>query len=359
MRRVVFAALLVALVPPALAQAGKTPEAGPIITGAIDGFVRPAYAKFHADATKLRTAMTGLCSSPSQAALDGAKAAFGEAIEAWSTVEIIRFGPITQANRLERVLFWPDRKGTGLKQVQAALADQDPTATDAAQLASKSVAMQGFGALEFIVYGTGSEALSVPGDPYRCAYGAAIAGNIEAIAAEVDKGWADSDGFATKWQAPAAGNPFYRDGGEALGELFDVFVNGLELVRDVRLRGFLGDEAAQDKPRQAVFWRSGQTAASLGGNLAGMKALFDASKLGQALPPETAWIAQSIDITLANGVDAAKAAEGPTAEVLADPARRAKLDHLGLVTSSLSNLFGVRLAGELGLSAGFSSLDGD
>jgi predicted lipoprotein len=30
-----------------------------------------------------------------------------------------------------------------------------------------------------------------------------------------------------------------------------------------------------------------------------------------------------------------------------------------LVTSSLSELFGVRLAGALGLTAGFSSLDGD
>ncbi len=74
------------------------------------------------------------------------------------------------------MLFWPDRKGTGLKQVQAALASKDPTAADAAQLAGKSVAMQGLGALEFVLYGTGSEELATAGESYRCAYGAAIIG---------------------------------------------------------------------------------------------------------------------------------------------------------------------------------------
>ena len=84
------------------------------------------------------------------------------------------------------MLFWPDRKGIGLKQVQAALAAKDPTAADAAQLAGKSVAMQGLGALEFVLFGTGAETLAGTGDAYRCAYGAAIAANLDGIAAELD-----------------------------------------------------------------------------------------------------------------------------------------------------------------------------
>ena len=46
-------------------------------------------------------------------------------------------------------------------------------------------------------------------------------------------------------------------------------------------------------------------------------------------------------------------------EVLADPERRGKLSYFKLVTTSLSELFGKRLSAELGLTAGFSSLDGD
>ena len=161
------------------AAAEKKPSA--IIGQAIDGFIRPGYRDFHRATTDLTTTTQALCTAPSQEALDSARKAFGDAVDAWSTIEIIRFGPVTEQNRLERVLFWPDRKGTGLKQVQAALAAKDPSATDAAQLAGKSVAMQGLGALEFVLFGAGADALSGEGDAYRCAYGSAIAANLDGI----------------------------------------------------------------------------------------------------------------------------------------------------------------------------------
>ena len=87
---------------------------------------------------------------------------------------------------------------------------------------------------------------------------------------------------------PAPGNPLYQSGTEAVTELLEVFVNGLELVRDVRLGGFLGEKAADDKPKQAIYWRSDGTARSLAANMAGMKALFEASGLGDQLSPDIA-----------------------------------------------------------------------
>ncbi|MEP9387013.1 imelysin family protein [Mesorhizobium sp. KR9-304] len=329
-----------------------------IVKGAIDGFVRPGYAAFHRATSSLMAAEKDLCAAPSQTTLDAARKSYGATVDAWSRIEIIRFGPVTEQNRLERVLFWPDRKGTGLRQVQAALASSDPTAADAKQLAGKSVAMQGLGALEFVLYGTGSEVLAA-GDGYRCSYGAAIAGNLDAIAAELDAAWAAPDGFARIWANPSTENPLYRDGTEALTELMDVLVTGTELVRDVRLGGFLGKEAKDDKPRLALFWRSGKTVDALAGNLAGMKALLEASKLAGALPADQAWMGKEALFEFSNAANAAAAAQGPIAGVLADPERRGKLAYFGLVTSSLSNIFGTQMSGTLGLTAGFSSLDGD
>jgi predicted lipoprotein len=46
-------------------------------------------------------------------------------------------------------------------------------------------------------------------------------------------------------------------------------------------------------------------------------------------------------------------------DALKNEAQRNQLDHFRLTTSTLSELIGVRLTGALGLSAGFSSLDGD
>src|SRR5688572_25869494 len=285
-------------------------KAQDIVNGTIDGFVRPGYRTFHQAASTLLADQQALCAAPSQVTLDAARKSFGETVDAWSRIEIIRFGPVTEQNRLERVLFWPDRKGTGLKQVRAALASKDATAADAKKLAGKSVAMQGLGALEFVLHGTGSEALAT-GDAYRCSYGAAISGNLQTIAADIETAWAASDGFARTWADPAADNPLYRDGTEAVTELMDVFVTGTELVRDVRLGGFLGEEAGEDKPRRALFWRSGKTVDALAGNLGGMKALLEASKLADALPADLSWMGGEALFEFSNASNAAKAAGGP------------------------------------------------
>jgi predicted lipoprotein len=343
----------------AISPASAAVKASDVIGAAVDGFVRPAYASLHDHATGLTKAMHALCDAPSPANLDAARAGFSGTVDAWSTVEIITFGPIRQGNRLERMLFWPDRKSIGLKQVQAALAEKDATATDPAQLAQKSVAMQGFGALEFVLYGTGAEVLATKDDPYRCAYGAAIAGNLETMAGDVVADWNRQGGFADLWANPGPDNPLYRDGNEAVTELMGVFINGLEMVRDVRLKGFFGAAPDADKPRQAIYRRSQNTTASLAANLEGMDRLFMVSRVGDALSPEARWMADSTHILLTNGAADARAATGPIDEALTDPARREKLEHFGLVTSTLSCLIGTRMTAEFGLTAGFSSLDGD
>ena len=342
-----------------VSPASASVKASEIIQRAIDGFVRPAYAGLHDHAGRLAISVQALCEAPSQTALDAAHAEFSATVEAWSSAEIIGFGPIKENNRLERMLYWPDRKSIGLKQVQAALAGKDPTATDPAQLAGKSVAMQGLGALEFVLYGDGAEALAGKDDPYRCAYGAAVAKNIETMAADVDAAWKKPDGFAALWANPGPDNALYRDGTESVTELVGVFINELEMVRDVRLKGFLGAKSEADKPKQAIYWRSQNTGLSLAGNLSGVDALFEASKLGEALPEDSRWMAESIHIQLINGVATAKSVQGSIDKALADPPEREKFEHFALITSSLSGLIGTRLTAEFGLTAGFSSLDGD
>ena len=356
MLKLLAVGLLLGATAPSLAADVDAPA---VISNAIDGFVRPAYRDFHAATSKMNEAAASLCAAPSPDALKAAREAFGETVGAWSRAEIIRFGPVTEQNRLERILFWPDRKSTGLKQVQAALHAKDPTAADPAKLPGKSVAMQGLGALEFVLFGTDADSLATADAAYRCAFGAAISTNLDTIAGEIETGWAAPDGFAATWARPAPANALYRDDSEALGELLDIFITGLELDRDVRIGGFLGEEAAKDKPRQALFWRSQQTIPSLSGNLSGMKALFEISGLGAELPAGQEWIAKSIKFEFDNALNALSSTHGTLENMLADPAQRGRLSYAAIVTSSLSELFGTRLSGEFGLTAGFSSLDGD
>lgn len=59
--------------------------------------------------------MKALCAAPSKTADEAAKAAFADTVSSWSTIEIVRVGPVIEHNRFERVLYYPDKKGLGLK----------------------------------------------------------------------------------------------------------------------------------------------------------------------------------------------------------------------------------------------------
>ncbi|RFC69681.1 peptidase M75, Imelysin [Mesorhizobium denitrificans] len=330
------------------------------ITNAVDGFIRPAYRNF-ADATeKLNPALSTLCQSPSEQSLEGARAAFRQALIAWGEVEIIRIGPVTEENRQDRILHWPDRKGIGLKQVQAALSSEDPTAADAARLAQKSVAMQGLGALEYLVSGTGADDKAAWGDTYRCRYAQAVAGNLSTMAASISKAWDAPNGFAATWENPSPDNTLYRDDAESLTDLLDVFVQGTEMVRDVQLNGFFGASASDDKVKQAIYWRSNGTIDALNANFDGLSKLFEASHIADLATGDESYLGKSIDFQFANAHDSLSSLKGkPVEAILADEKMRQKLSFFRVLTSSLSEMFGTRLSGALKLTAGFSSLDGD
>jgi predicted lipoprotein len=348
-------AIAAALIPCAIpAQAENA-----TIAAAVSRFVRPAYAALHRSAATLRAGTEELCALPSPERLEAVRSGFSGIVAAWSHVEIVRIGPVAEENRLERMLFWPDRRGIGLRQVQAALAKGDTTAADPGTLSGKSVAMQGLGAFEFVAFGTGSETLAGAGDSFRCAYGLAIARNVETIAAGLDDAWQKPDGFALLWANPGDGNPLYRTDAEAMNELLGIFVHGLEMIRDVRIDGFLGATRDEDRPKQGIYWRSGNTIPSISANLGGMRSLFEAADFARLLDEPSKYIPGSIAFEFRNVENALGDADAPIERSLADPRTRTRLGYARLATSSLSQLFGERLAAALGLTAGFSSLDGD
>jgi len=172
----------------------ETDYAG-IARQALGEVIRPGYSALAETTGSLSTEVQDLCQQPSSAALKDAKDAFAASVGAWSKVEILRFGPVTQNQRYERLFYWPDPKGLGLKQVREALANEDETVT-AQTLAPKSVALQGLPALEELLYGDGADTLAKGGNAaFRCRFAASIAANVDNIAKEVVEGWSDGAPF--------------------------------------------------------------------------------------------------------------------------------------------------------------------
>lgn len=354
----VWVALLIGLLAtPAFAQ--LHPTARTVITQAVEDAIRPGFVEFAGETERLVAVQAELCAGPSVNALELARGQFGVVVRAWSGIEIYRFGPLMMGNRTERILFWPDRKGIALRQVQAILANEDETATDPATLYGKSVAVQGLGALEFVLFGTGAEALGTDGGAFRCRYGSAIATLLAQTSAEMSSEWADPAGISARLIRPDESDPDYRDNAEALQELVGVMAHGLEMIRDQRILPFLGRGGADPKPRSALFWRSNQTMPSILANFAALRALLANSDIWEYAPTEQFWIGEQAMAEFDSAAIHGSGVTGTVEEAMADPAQVDQVANVVVSSQVLGKLVGEDLPAALGLSVGFSSLDGD
>jgi predicted lipoprotein len=355
--RALIVAGLITLASPVLADTaipGKT-----IITSAIDGYIRPNFEQFAAATGVLKTDVDALCKTPSVDALGAVQAQFRATIAAFSRVEFVRIGPLGVGDRLERLLFWPDKKGIALKQVQGALAEKDATAATAESLQSKSVAMQGLVALEYLLFGTGSEELGTADGAYRCSYALASTSLIDGLATTIDAEWHDTspDGPAHHMLDPQPTADDYRTGTEVLEKLAATLIHGTETIRDQRITPILSD--GKPKPKSALFWRSGMTVPSLAGNFAGLRDYFIAAKYPEAMGVANSWVANGSIFEFQNAARAVGGIPDPIDKAVLDPEQIQALKYLVIITGSLDTLLGTNLAAALGLSVGFSQLDGD
>ncbi len=331
----------------------------PLMIAARDGFIRPGYGKLVAASGGLKEAVSALCNKPSSSKLDEVRRAYADLVSAWGGIEMVRFGPVLGDNVLDRFLFYPDRKGRGLKQVQRALATEDQTVLSAAQLAGKSVALQGLGTLDFILSGSGSDDLSVGDNSFRCLFAGSIAGNLQTMAVTLEDGWNSDAQFIGMWSDPGPQNTVFNDGREAVAHLLSTIVHALEAVQQVRLAAFLKNDPAKDRPRSAVLWRSQNTLRLMRANVESMARFYDISMLEEALPDK---LRQDVSGDIRRQFKAlieAMDTDQTIAEMLSDDAGRKRLIEIRQKLDALILTFYGRFAKAIGLRVGFFFADGD
>jgi predicted lipoprotein len=357
--RLLTAAVFAVLASPAFAQ-GAIPFHD-MIVGAIDDYARPKFAALADAAGTLHTTVATLCATPSGTALASAQEAFKSAVVAYSSVEFMHMGPLNIDERIERLLFWPDTKGIGLRQVQAALAQQDQTAADPATLEKKSVAMQGFAAVEYLLFGTGFEDLTSGAGAYRCSFANAATTLIGSLTKTLSDEWAATGpgSAADSMLNPQPASPDYRTELEVANKLVATLTVGTDTIRDQRLSPVLSFSTGKPKPRLALFWRSGMTARVLEANFAGLRDFFRAAKFEAATGKQYDWIGSGAEFEFKGAIEAAREVPMPIEKAVADPGGLLGLKQMYVSTGSLDTLVGENLSAALGLSAGFSALDGD
>lgn len=329
------------------------------VHSAIASYIIPNTERFAEVSEQTQSELSSLCLAPSEGSLDNARNGFHASILAFGRIEFLRLGPLDEGNRGHRLLFWPDRKSTGLKQVQRALLQNDNSVTDAKNFTQKSVALQGFGALEFLLFGSGSEKLTENSGAFRCRFAEAVAGNISTIAETLAAKWNDENGYQKIWTKPSASNPRYQSEIESLTKLVGLISNAMETIKDQRLKPLNPKGQILVNFKRALFWRSEVTGELLRANLQGIKDLIFILGLMQLLPQDKQWLAGSVSFEIENALKILSELEGPVQSWVNDENKAAKLSYLIIVIRSVQSILGEQVAEALNLPTTFSPLDGD
>ncbi|PHQ69643.1 MAG: hypothetical protein COB93_07530 [Sneathiella sp.] len=337
-------------------------------SAAIDHFVFdfaiPTYANFQASTEKLDQLVESLCATSTPAALNSVKVAFRNTVLSWSVAEVIRFGPVREKNRIERIFFWPDTRSRVQKSVNAQLgATHENLIAPTTLLSGRTVAIQGLPALEVLLFRGDSDRLAMEGgDATRCAFAKAISNNLVNISREIFVAWHSPDAFQETIRTAGPDNPRFRSDAEVIQEILKSGAEMTELISAVKLRPALGDTAKKSKPKRAAFWRSGLTLENIQANISGLVALQEKSRLSDLLPEaergyarNLLFDARQVENTLTKLIDEKK----PWKEQVTETNSRTLLLYLLNPLGGVKDILSIYYPEILGLQLGFNSLDGD
>ena len=373
--------------------------------GWLSGYIQPAMLTFESAARKTETSLVALCAqvaaprsgADSMNAVEAARQAeldFRALVLAWSRIEFLRFGPLVEENRYERISFWPDPRNVMLRQIPAVLARY--SGGESVDLSAQSVAVQGLPALEYLLYGkngllnpafgsvrvddarsgggvqpnvaVGPDDQTVPDVVRgRCDYSVDIARNLVGLGSALSAAWASDGVWGGGFANPAMGRDTYRSHQEVLSESMKALSGGLQFAAEVKMGpavvspGSTGPSAASVSSgaplsaeavhstlnvQRLPWWRSGLHADALVVTLQGMGAYYAAGHLALGA---SGWAGAQWQAELKQAVNL----------IESDGTGRQGWQAARLVLTNARRVLDEDIAPALGVGLGFNALDGD
>jgi len=272
MKQLIAAALLTLAAPALQAQDVASPDWSSINLAVTDQHAVPGYTRLAETAATLVPAAASLCAAPAADTLTALQDSYHLALDAWQGVAHLQFGPVTYFNWNYRLQFWPDDNGTGARQLDALLAAQDLTQLQAAAFERQSVGVQGFPALERLLFEDDALA-QVQAQPYRCQLVEAIAANLATIAEGIAQRW--SGDFRATIASPEQSGQF-ENAQDATVDFYKALVESVRRYQQQKLEPVLGESLQQARERRAESWRSQRSLRNLKLDVAALHHLFTA-----------------------------------------------------------------------------------
>ncbi len=273
-----------------------------------------------------------------------AEDAFRAAYLAWAPLDNYQFGPVEKRGAALAVGFWPDPKGFVRRGLRALIAEPEPRRRDPSVVAAHSAAVQGFPALERLLYGETSDCPAMIG----------ISAHLAETAELLHEDWFGPAGWADLARSAGPANPVYRTPDEFTKELYTAVNSGLQRIVDARLRRPLGTPE-RPRPRQTEAWRSGLSLDLIRARLDGLAELIRSGFAGDLFEPKRSWVLRvfrQLDRRVAG-------LEQPLHVAVSDPDGRSRVETLRNRVRYLMRQLAEDIGPGLGVDTGFSSADGD
>ncbi|HMA16064.1 MAG: imelysin family protein [Bacteroidota bacterium] len=354
-------ATVLALAAAAPAAQAAEPDYQALNAALVEDYVLPRYEAFAEATASLDAALTEACADGRPTPVE-AGPAYHAAMDAWMAVQHLRFGPSELFLRADRTAFWPDTRNTVGRHLAQLLAARDARALAPETFASGSVAVQGFPALERLLFDSEPEIWATP---FGCDVVWAIGANLEDIGAGLLADWRGGEvHFAQVVLSAGDGNSRYFDAKEATLDFAKALRGALLLAQDFKLGRPLGDKPEASRATRAESWRSARSLRNVLINLTSARDLYQAggdvslSAITRA-QPQGAELDEAIRAALERLVAAVEQQPDSLVVALEAPDGWQTLDAIRVEARQLLELLGGPLSQVLGLPMGFNSYDGD
>ncbi|NYS60069.1 imelysin family protein [Vreelandella salicampi] len=301
------------------------------------------YSQLATETQALATHASNYCETSSSESRATLEASWLDAYQSWQRVRFVNFGPIEQQSRAWQIQFWPDRKNLVGRKVENWLkADTSPSIE---AIANDSVAIQGFPAMEYLLF---DERLSEPGalaEPKACDLLLAISTHLAATTQALQHDWQTF-------------GEHYRDTQSYTAATLEAGFQTLDTLETKRLAQPIGLAGSAANAYLAEAWRSERSIKLIAASLVGLDDIF--------LPGLRTLLndagQQRLADTFAEALDDARRQANQMgaglAPALEDPDAFADLQRLYINVGQLNRL-SREVVTALGLTRGFNSSDGD
>jgi hypothetical protein len=350
---------------PASARDLPEPDYAGANTVLVERYVLPRVDVLARSTAALSDSVDEFCRVRNAKALDEAVVRFDVAFDAWIQVRHLAFGPFEFFLRGNRFQYSPDPGHRVARDLDALIRSGNVASLEPAAFRDASVTVQGFPALEILLYDPAARATmrshGKAGD-FRCRVARSIARNLAEMGAGVAGDWrgGKAEPFVHVMTHPRSDNPFYQTHRDVTLQFFKNLYGGLDLLADVKLAPVLGSSLSGARPALEESPASGRSLAHIISSLETFEALYVAGLEGLLRasgndPDLVPLLRRAFRITIgtARGIDV------PLARAVTDPAARRQVELLLLQIRALKQLVSQRLSAATGLVVGFNALDGD